>query len=56
MALLGGGDGTTWPSPIDEPGLRGLLGVAFGVASGLSVDSGGGYGEMETAVTEAEWA
>jgi hypothetical protein len=49
--------GDAWLSEMLVAGRRGLFGTDFTAASGLAaVGRGGGNGEIETAVTDAEWA
>jgi len=54
--LLAAAAGEAWVSVVAVAGRRGLFGTDLRALSILILGSGGGNGEIETAVTEAEWA
>lgn len=56
FGLLEAAAGEAGFSVVPVAGRRGLLGTDLGGASALMPGSGGGKGEIEMAVTEAEWA
>jgi hypothetical protein len=56
FGLLEAAAGEAWLSVVPVAGRRGLFGTDLSAASILMLGSGGGKGEIEMAVTEAEWA
>ena len=59
FCFLAAAPGDLGVSEAREAGLKGLFvacDTTLEVASSLSLGSGGGLGDMETEVTEAEWA
>jgi hypothetical protein len=56
FGLLEAAAGDAWLSVVPVAGRRGLFGTDRRAPSALMVGSGGGKGEIEMAVTEAEWA
>lgn len=46
--------GDAWPSVDPVAGRTALLGTDFGAASTLTLERGGGNGDIDTEVTEAE--
>jgi hypothetical protein len=56
FGLLEAAAGDAWLSVVLVGGRRGLFGTDRRAPSILMVGSGGGNGEIEMAVTEAEWA
>jgi hypothetical protein len=56
LGFLEAAAGEACVSVVPVAGRWGLSGIGRAAASILILGSGGGYGEMEMAVTEAEWA
>lgn len=56
FGLLEVAAGDAWLSVVPVAGRRGLFGTDLAAASVLMLGRGGGKGEIEMAVTEAEWA
>ena len=56
LGLLEAAAGDAWPSVAAVAERRGLSGTGLAAGSGAALARGGGNGEIEMDVTEAEWA
>ncbi len=56
LCLLDAAAGEAWLSVVPETNRTGMMWFALAAGSSLAVGRGGGNGEIEMEVTEAEWA